>query len=232
MLKKLLFSASILLASMGANAEFSSIDLNAEGDNLVTIDSETGIEWLDFSVTSEDSYQDVLARLQGDLKGWRLPTESEVVSFFDRMMVGYNYISFSGWVSDNNSTGREIRYAANMYRELLGTSIIRKDMEYSIGYFMGDDGEVRLSGVLYDSTNDKPLYYGTTYQGAKLDEELPLIQNNMGVFLVSDGGVSYSSKLNPEINENNQNARYNDVPFWGGLALLIPGIMFSLRRRV
>ncbi len=46
------------------------------------IDSETSIEWMDFGITNNLTYEDVLGKLSTgeQFQGWRLATEDEIVS--------------------------------------------------------------------------------------------------------------------------------------------------------
>tara|TARA_Y100001956_G_scaffold23660_1_gene23399 strand:- start:2022 stop:2663 length:642 start_codon:yes stop_codon:yes gene_type:complete len=62
-----------------ANAELMEFDLESEGDGLVTLDTNSGLMWLDLTVTGGKSISQVKGMLaNGELEGWRLPTAQDV----------------------------------------------------------------------------------------------------------------------------------------------------------
>ncbi|WP_281556350.1 PEP-CTERM sorting domain-containing protein [Thalassomonas sp. RHCl1] len=56
--------------------------INTNNDSF--IDESTNLEWLDFNITTSQSYNEVLENLNsgGIYEGWRLPTTEEVTSLF------------------------------------------------------------------------------------------------------------------------------------------------------
>lgn len=54
------------------------------------IDSETSLEWMDFGVNKDATYNEVVAALEngGIYTGWRLPTTEEVFTMFNNAFVG------------------------------------------------------------------------------------------------------------------------------------------------
>ncbi len=72
-----------LLSSSVALAEITAKDLNVNGDGLLTVDSRTGLEWLDIPVTTRLSYNDIMADKGGWLsKGFRYATGAELNGLF------------------------------------------------------------------------------------------------------------------------------------------------------
>ena len=65
--------------STSSNAVLIEQDLSVTGDGLITFDDSTQLQWLDLSVTSNWSYNDVTAELSvgGLFEGWRYATVSE-----------------------------------------------------------------------------------------------------------------------------------------------------------
>jgi hypothetical protein len=64
----------LLLAALQctvANAALQSIHWKNDGDNLVTLDTVTGIEWLDLTVPHGKSIDEESALLQTTYAGWR-----------------------------------------------------------------------------------------------------------------------------------------------------------------
>jgi hypothetical protein len=74
-------------------------DAFAVGDNKAALETSTGLVWMDFGVTVDESYSEVVSKLDTKYKGWRLPTGSEVThlwnSLFSAMPGWYVYPTIS-----------------------------------------------------------------------------------------------------------------------------------------
>lgn len=73
----------IFIFAVDAHALLIERDLYSEGDGLITYDNESGIEWLDLSVTQDLYYPYVVLRDQGGWlsSGWRIANEQDVDVF-------------------------------------------------------------------------------------------------------------------------------------------------------
>ena len=66
-----------------ANATLLSVDLNTAGDGLLTLDTNTNIEWLDLTLTQGQSYNSILANFGGYVgQGFRHAIEAELCGLF------------------------------------------------------------------------------------------------------------------------------------------------------
>jgi hypothetical protein len=76
----LMILMGMLLNITAAHATLLSTDWKTAGDNFVTVDTNSKLEWLDLTQTSNHSYNDVVANLGtgGLFEGWTLATESDV----------------------------------------------------------------------------------------------------------------------------------------------------------
>ena len=76
----LLAAAALVATSSNSNAGIMTGDYENAGDGLITIDSDTGLEWLNWTVTTNLSYNDMLTELGagGSYEGWRHATREEV----------------------------------------------------------------------------------------------------------------------------------------------------------
>jgi hypothetical protein len=77
-------AAAITVLTATANATLTSSDWQNAGDGLLTIDSDTGLQWLDWSYTANRSYNDV-SSLLGDgseFEGFRYATEAEMRTLY------------------------------------------------------------------------------------------------------------------------------------------------------
>lgn len=90
------------LVSINAGAAILSVDWQTEGDNLITRDTTSGLEWLDLTATTSQSYNDVSSRFGAgqEFEGWRYATQSEAAAFFDAF--GGNSAYYNGWSTQNN----------------------------------------------------------------------------------------------------------------------------------
>ena len=101
-IKSIALGVSALILSSSVNAAIISTDWQAADDNLITQDTNSGLEWLDLTVTVGMSYDAVSAQLGvgGDYEGWRYATTSELIGFFDAFGGDSGY--YSGWSTQNN----------------------------------------------------------------------------------------------------------------------------------
>jgi len=209
--KKLAIGISIMAFSINAMAGFVHTDWATENDKQVTLDEDTGIEWLKLNNTIGKSMNEVMSDSAYD--GWRLPTNDEVESFVKsantHLEFNDGYTLFSG-PSYNTE--------AFIFSSLLGKTEIKHDRAMSYGLHSNGNGNGTITGALY--------YYWQTGKNAKILDDNHAVNMNWSregysVFLVSDGGTTIDSIENPELNVNNANAPINaTVPEPSALALL------------
>lgn len=85
-------AAALCLGS--AQAALLSTDWQAAGDNLITRDTATGLEWLDWAHTNNRSYSDVASRFGAgqEFEGFRYATRSELLTLYTN--AGLTFPSF------------------------------------------------------------------------------------------------------------------------------------------
>lgn len=205
-----------ILMTSAAHAELVESDWKAEGDALATLDSNTGIEWLDLSETVGMSMDYVVSQtgVGGEFAGWRLPTSDELNVFFDEI-IDPAVVTKSG-ETKSNALIDDIELFYSLVGETSNDSTPR-----SYGLYYRDNGAVRMTGV--KGTNTAYLNYSHSIYSSSLEHAL------YGVWLVNDGGVTLSSINNPEMNAANSAAPINQVPVFAGGALMVAG--FFMRRR-
>jgi hypothetical protein len=101
-MRKYVLGAFLCLLVFNVNAAIISTDWRFRSDNLITQDTDSGLERLDLTVTDGLSYYDVVA-LMGDgdsLQGWRYTTRAEVGGLWDAFGGDSNY--YSGTSTQNN----------------------------------------------------------------------------------------------------------------------------------
>jgi hypothetical protein len=131
-----------MLFSSQSQAMLIETDLYSVGDHLLTLDTETNLQWLDLPVTENLSYNTVLALIGGtvfpefsypDLVGFRYATMDEVIELAEN----------AGLPGTSNNYSNEYYAAAEWFQWFLGETYEFKCQTYSRG-LVGDaytDGE-------------------------------------------------------------------------------------------
>ena len=113
----------IAVVSLNANAVIMNADWKTPGDNLITQDTGSGLEWLDLTVTADFSYDYVSNQLGvgQEFEGWRYATAEEVTGFWDAFGGDSNY--YNGLSTQNNGLFDLIApYWGDLYCEQFGCS--------------------------------------------------------------------------------------------------------------
>lgn len=144
------------------------------GNNSLTLDTATSLEWLDMAYTVGRSFNDVQARLNQDLAGFRIANNEEVSELLRNagiVLTGYQ--------------PKDVGEAANM--ETLLNLLGRTDSFYVVGMFDHVGGNVILGhqywlfGLLSDRVST------TSYIGGPLQDHYST--NYAGTFLVRDAAA-------------------------------------------
>lgn len=105
-MKKWLLLLSVLLALQNANAALISKDYAVAGDNLITLDTDSNLEWLDFSATRGISILKILSGTGGWISNFRYATRTEVETLLEHAgfpnLHQYNYAYTAQAVAFNN----------------------------------------------------------------------------------------------------------------------------------
>jgi MYXO-CTERM domain-containing protein len=213
--KKTLIAATLLLSITSAQAALVESDWQNTGDALATLDTETGIEWLDLTQTVFMSINEAeeLTGSSGTFDGWRLPTRLEVNNLFQNMFPQHSF-----------NDGRSSFTSFSNYSALFGV------LQYgSRGMYVNDEMNERGgTQVLWASVDSN----GWVYEDSNLSHSLDHKRNDFGVWLVSDGGTTISSIDDPSMNANNANAPVDNVSSPALLGLMGLGLFgFAARRR-
>jgi hypothetical protein len=106
---KTIISACLVIISVNVSAALISVDWKTPGDNLITRDTNSGLEWLDLTVTVERSANDIRSQILagGEFEGWRFANAGNVETFFNAFG-GFNVdpttgaSAYDGWSTINN----------------------------------------------------------------------------------------------------------------------------------
>ena len=83
-------------------AEMVSMD-SSFGTNTITYDAETGIEWLDVTLSTPYSYDEILIELEpgGTFGGYRLATTDEILTFWQNAGINVGTGFLGSWTTEN-----------------------------------------------------------------------------------------------------------------------------------
>lgn len=209
---------AIFALSASAEAAFLATDWKSSGDGLATLDTKSGLEWLDLSQSRNKSINEVLSGLEegGVYAGWRLPTATEVEAMFTNFMGDYPFDDYTRGDIDFSATygvydhsnmynyTSSARSYATTFENLFGRAYY-KIADYHFGYqargvYLDDNGSVKISGMLREHNTWNRNHYQRIWAGADTGWGLNSKTTYTSVWLVSDGGTTLSSILNPEIN--------------------------------
>lgn len=212
MFKKLLVIATLAagLISTQASAAFVSTDWKTNGDSLATLDTKTGLEWLDLTQTAYKSINQVKSELSTLYVGWRMPTYDEMVILSRNI---YPTVISSAFSSPNRtSTYYSGEGSAHV---LFGANVP--------GYYYGSyelNGRTQMFG--------RNAVAGVMHFNWDWANHLNFSSSYDGVYLVSDGGTTMSSINDPSLNINNPNAPINTADVSAPLGLAGAGLLMLM----
>ena len=121
-------SAVVLLCAAGSvSAALISWDWKTPGDNLLTYDSATGLDWLDWTESTNRSYNDVLTQLGpgGEFEGFRHASTDEVHTLFEHAGIP----DIPGYTAANYTPVTELQALLGITRTYSGMG----EVTYSVG---------------------------------------------------------------------------------------------------
>ena len=197
-LRYILAALAISALSTNSHAAFIETDWKVAGDKMATLDTRTGLEWLDLSISSNtiEFMQIHLDRgYDGYFGGWRFATIEEI-----------HYLMQGLFPNVMNDKGLHT-VVQEYYRPIPfdSTDVKKFGPSSTNGYFFygtyAKGNSTYMAGMSYpDTTTPGVLYnyyvgtlsqtYSSSYQGAKA-----------GIWLVSDGGTTLTSIADPSINQ-------------------------------
>lgn len=140
------------------------------------IDESTGLEWLDFGVNNDLSYNFVSTNLgEGEVfSGWRLPTEREVFELFDNAFVK---IDLSQVISHeqalpsgpNYNVGDNLFYLANTSSSVYDSVFSAMSFNYHYNWGSSSIGMFESQGSLSQLSFSTDPYYGLKWVSLAYD---------------------------------------------------------------
>lgn len=208
MVKKIIFTASLLLASLTTQAAL--VEYNGYSrEESSTVVTGKGLEWLKWDVTKGMSIQSALVAYSAD--GWTLASNAQMAGLFNDFQFGKNDWSdveserqFSGEASVNSATN-----VATSFFQIFGQMSTISDHGHVCSYFITK--ECNYPGYLYRGT---AALFGSDADG-DFQYNQAFVMNGL-LYAGADENFAYriGADLYPD----------NEVPYWGyedvGVALV------------
>jgi hypothetical protein len=143
--------------------------LISDTDNKSFIDETTGLEWMDFGINNNLTFNDVLLELEigGLYDGWELASEQQVLTL-------WNNIYFSQ--VDGVNSGQFSAYAENSalwesYNDIIGHNSYWLDVTGEFfrtneGFFVGDNGNIKKASYSEITDINSVRGYANLYDNA------------------------------------------------------------------
>lgn len=173
LMQSLLVASAITLSSIANALPIQQADAFTTGDNKAALETSTGLVWLDFGITNDQTMSDVSAQLASSYAGWRLPTQSEVIHLWASL-----FGSLPGWLSfgtfgyvNNSDLASEFDAIYDIFNvNGLGEAIVIENeiststpILGSQGLFLLDNGNVGGAMMYRPTTNPAPGYTAFFY---------------------------------------------------------------------
>lgn len=211
---------SLMFLSMTADAAFQKTDWSNVGDELVTIDTSTGVEWLNLAATDNKSIEQVRAELLTTYSGWRLPTNDEVSALMYGIYRDVMSLEFSFY--DARSNTALFWEGANSFAKLMsdGTTSV----SYHLGLYFDEDGVIRDAGAY--------LNEGGAYTATHGLENTSIYSESTAIALSGVGGVFLVRGSDPVAPDPKPEPSPVPSPLGLGLLGLMGAVLLSRRGRM
>jgi MYXO-CTERM domain-containing protein len=227
-LSKYFFALCISITASLANAGFVDTDRYTTGDKRAFLHEETGLEWLNLDETVGKSIDTVSSLLNSTYDGWRFATDDEVELLVQSAFAPYSFNSGVTSISGTNDVVLHA-YTSSWINLVSKTGAASNLWDYGNGFYTKNNGTVVTVEVISRVTHSLDRVTEDATGGFTTSTSY----RNTGVFLVSDGGTTLSSQLDPSLNINNPNSpASSNVSSPALLGLLGFGaLVFGARRR-
>lgn len=158
--------------------------LNTANDSF--IDKTTGIEWMDFGINNTLSFNQVIAELDSTFKGWRLPTEKEVLELWSNAFhdkgSSFDIVYSSGvyYADYSDQSNQELHFdvmASMGYNRVdFGLSYMGSAVGVGSGYFVNSTGGL---SYVYNEGHQNGMSENFVYgRGLTGDNTAPFVNAN------------------------------------------------------
>jgi hypothetical protein len=219
----------LALAASPAQAILVSQSDTVFGAESVTLDTGTGLEWLDVDRSVNRSFNEVSGQLGtgGDFQGWRYATGAEVLN-----LIVSNTLPLAG----SSSPGSLDIPSASIFIDTLGPTLIDQILippgDFAsnafgvIGVFAGTlPGEYGLGSVTADGVTETGVF-GPLFQFAQFG-----VADNAGASPFEDADTQFADRGSWLVRGNNVTVQISEPGALAIFSIVIAGIAFSRRHR-
>jgi len=154
-------------------------------NGVFTTDTNSQLDWLDLSATAGQSYNSALATLD-PAEGWRYATNTEIESIFLSLFIGYSDTNSDGTSSSVNSLSSSTQNSDVIrFLDLFGITFATFGVSESLGYYLDENGILRVMGAQYNSWDNNSTVFGLSFSGGFVADRA----DGMGTFLVRSSVV-------------------------------------------
>lgn len=172
----LLLAATLALSSVANALPIQQADAFTAGDNKAALETSTGLVWLDFGITNNQTITSTLNQLDSTYAGWRLPTQSEVRNLWNGL-----FGDLPGWFSDETfgfienfdlAAEFDVIYDIFNVNGMGEHTTIYSDDETIVWPILGSQGLYKLDNgeiggaMMYRPTTTPPPGYGAMFYDA------------------------------------------------------------------
>jgi hypothetical protein len=194
----------VALGSVSANADLFELDFNSSGDGLVTLDTDTGLEWLD--LTETDGYQQLeIANGAGGFlsSGWQIADVYQVCNLFSYA----GGIDIDACLSSTAATLGDVTEAYYQFASgpetaslisLLGPNDGKSSYDWLVGTFFSSNPNDAGRACIFANTSSQPCWSLGSPGGfvvSDLNGYAGSSRPGQGVFLVKSTTVPEPSTL-------------------------------------
>ncbi|GAA6170633.1 hypothetical protein NBRC116592_03030 [Colwellia sp. KU-HH00111] len=128
-------------------SDLTEVDWQVAGDNLLTLDGSTGLEWLDITHTAGNSIVDTES--EGFFGEFRWATQLEIEGLFDAVLIGDGYrYSTNATITSNAIRFQELFGVIDLYTQGVSRGSVNPAGNYGLGYVRLRDGVAAVNDPL------------------------------------------------------------------------------------
>ena len=127
-------ATALFLAHQTQALPFVDADAFAPGDKKAIYESSSGLTWLDFGITNDKSFDQVISELDSTYYGWRLPTEDEVKNLWNSTINTNNAPPWSEYDHEYIEHGSDAMHYQDIF-DLWGANVVKQNQNEPSNFF-------------------------------------------------------------------------------------------------
>tara|TARA_R110002072_G_scaffold63634_10_gene158123 strand:- start:3671 stop:4402 length:732 start_codon:yes stop_codon:yes gene_type:complete len=219
---------TLALAASPAQAVLVSQSDVVFGADSVTLDTNTGLKWLDVNISANRSFNDVSGQLGtgGDFQGWRYATGAEVLNLIVSNTVPLAGSPTPGSLTVGSASDFIVTLGSTFIESVLVSPTTQSNVFGVTGIYAGNlPGEYGLGSVGMDGVTDTGVF-GPLFQNAQFG-----VADNVGASPFEDADTQFSDRGSWLVFDDNATVQMSAPGVLAIFGIVIAGIAFSRRPR-